>query len=102
MMSAADTTAPQIASPGRYPSGAADSRATLGKGWTERSHAFAIGSDARLAGLPASANPFPCKNGRDEHDYWLLGWRNVDLSWGCAVRGRWPVRELPPVREHAR
>ncbi len=66
-----------------------------------RADAFNSGSDARLRGEPESANPFSCKSGRDEHDYWLFGHRHVSVSWGCAVRGRWPVRELPPVHEYA-
>jgi hypothetical protein len=59
--------------------------------------AFGKGSDARLAGDSFAANPYPITGDTREKYYWSLGWLSVDQSWGCLVRGRWPVKPLPPV-----
>jgi ribosome modulation factor len=55
--------------------------------------AFNRGSDARLAGLPRSANPYP-------HDdpcraLWRQGWQDVATWW--AVEALWPHADLPEV-----
>jgi ribosome modulation factor len=58
--------------------------------------AFGEGADARLAGRPRSANPYPSSD-RSLYDSWLAGWFEVDSRYGCNVRGRWGVRVLLPV-----
>lgn len=57
--------------------------------------AFGHGSDARLAGLPPSVNPYPSQS--PEARQWRRGWQDLDAFWGCWVKERWPVRELPRV-----
>lgn len=63
-----------------------------------RNAAFNQGADARLAGLPITANPFKSQTGRgDEHATWDRGWREVDGHYAELVRGRWRVQKLPRV-----
>ena len=58
--------------------------------------AFVQGMDARLGGLPASANPY-LASVWEEH--WRRGWLEVECCYGMYVHGRWPIRALPPVME---
>lgn len=58
-----------------------------------KSRAFGEGSDARLAGKPLTACPYPPG---DQMNYWVLGWRHLAREWG--LDAKWPVRELPRVR----
>lgn len=50
------------------------------------SDAFGEGCDARLAGLPLSANPYQSSVG---HREWQRGWKDVNDFWGGA--GPWPL-----------
>jgi hypothetical protein len=65
---------------------------------SEVSAAFNAGSDARLAGLPLTANPHP-EADLLAHDYWAAGWRHVERFWGCDASRRQAVVPLPPVRD---
>lgn len=49
--------------------------------------AFNEGSDARIAGRPQSANPYPF-TAQNPYRSWLRGWQHVDREWGkdCKVR----------------
>lgn len=60
--------------------------------------AFNMGCDARLAGLPITANPH---NVKILSTYWRMGWEDVDVFWGKKVRGRWPYMALQAVKEVA-
>lgn len=62
---------------------------------SSQARAFGEGSDARLAGRPASSNPYPTSGA--EHYSWMWGWEDVAGHWGEATRS-W-VRPLPPVAE---
>lgn len=61
---------------------------------SESARAFGAGSDARIAGRPPSANPFP----REDWLYfqWRKGWRHADAEWGLDARR--PVAALPEAR----
>ncbi len=61
--------------------------------WGMLARAFNRGSDARLRGEPAHANPYP--EGEPPHLLWRQGWQDVDLYWGADAR--WPVTPLAPV-----
>ena len=63
----------------------------------ESARAFNRGSDARLAGRPLSANPYPAtpEDGRQWQN-WRYGWQHADASWG--LDAKWPVKELPNGR----
>lgn len=58
--------------------------------------AFNAGCDARLAGLPDTANPHSSVVAGYTHFKWRQGWLDVDKHWGLLTRGR-PVRPLPEV-----
>jgi ribosome modulation factor len=60
-----------------------------------RNRAFNLGSDSRLRGDPASANPYI---GKPERATWLAGWRDVHAFWASWVRARSGIKPLPPVR----
>ena len=60
---------------------------------------FSQGADARLRGDPELAGRRQY-SGR-ELEWWLMGYYEVHARYGAAVKGRWPVRELPPVREES-
>lgn len=59
--------------------------------------AFNAGSDARLIGRHATANPYPmadfcgCRA-------WLRGWMDVDIHWG--KHAKWPCRKLPMLDDN--
>jgi ribosome modulation factor len=59
-----------------------------------RARAFGKGCDARLAGLPLAACPYP------EQDYlataWRAGWLDVDRFW--AADALWAHLDLPRAR----
>lgn len=55
---------------------------------------FNQGSDARLKGLPLSANPYPWSE-RLRWRFWMRGWRHVHAFWGCGAL--WPVKPLPDL-----
>jgi hypothetical protein len=57
--------------------------------------AFNAGCDARLAGLPLTANPY---HGDKGGGAWSNGWLHVQKRWGEAVTRR-TVPPLPPVQE---
>lgn len=60
--------------------------------------AFNRGCDARLAGLPPTANPF--RQGEEEvrlFKRWEDGWWDVHRFWGAKVGGRWAYTPLPKV-----
>lgn len=59
--------------------------------------AFNLGCDARLAGLPETANPYT-SDGRREWYSWRAGWHDCAIWWGCYVAGRWAIMSLPLVR----
>ena len=64
--------------------------------------AFNQGCQARIDGLPLSANPVRQMSGTDRHsnarrDAWFRGFWDVDRYWAMETRGRWPVRALPEV-----
>ena len=56
-------------------------------------HAFNMGCDARIAGVPFKDNPYSKYKGGA---YWEMGWRDVDENWGR--KAKWPVKKLPEVR----
>ena len=64
----------------------------------ECADAFNRGCDARLQGLPMSANPYPRVH-KMACQFWRQGWWHVDWYWGAAAK--WPVKELPLVLESA-
>ena len=59
--------------------------------------AFNAGCDARIAGLPESANPY--YDGRlplPGAAAWRSGWRHVNLFWGADCRQPcWRLPEVP-------
>ena len=60
----------------------------------DRNAVFNRGSDARIAGLPESRNPY-----REETPYyyeWQEGWRHCDKEWG---RDREDAPSLPEIKE---
>jgi hypothetical protein len=59
--------------------------------------AFNAGSDARIRGLPVTANPFTATGGHGLHEQWRFGWAHVDREWGRDAK--WPVPQLMPVEE---
>ena len=63
----------------------------------ETAAAFSKGSDARIAGLPLVACPFPSSAAARA---WRSGYKDVQNHWGDPqwVRGRWPVMALPRIR----
>ena len=64
----------------------------------EVAEAFGEGCEARLAGVPLSANPHPCtRPTNQDYFYWRLGWLDVEHHWGEAAK--WPVKKLPEVKE---
>jgi hypothetical protein len=56
--------------------------------------AFNEGSDARILGIPISANPYKNED-RGMAGYWENGWWHVQAKRGRDAR--WPVRPLPEV-----
>lgn len=64
---------------------------------TRLARAFGLGCDARLAGLPLSACPFPCRGGAEMGYWWRRGWRDVHYYWSADAL--WPHLDLPPVGE---
>lgn len=63
----------------------------------ERRHrAFSEGCDARLAGLPITANPYKktCKGWRQDtlHNLWRSGYLDMNAFW---------CRQLPPEQRRA-
>lgn len=63
-----------------------------------RRRAFGLGGDARLAGLPVTANPFGSAEGR-LRAAWAEGYCDVHYHWG--EEALWPHRRLPPIRPAA-
>lgn len=59
-------------------------------------HAFNLGCDARLAGLPLTANDYSSSQ-QDAYQSWERGWRDVDQYWGKWTRGA--AVPLPKVVE---
>jgi ribosome modulation factor len=59
-----------------------------------RARAFGKGCDARLAGLPLAACPYPA--GEDMAVAWTRGWWDVDRFWAC--NALWPHLDLSRVR----
>lgn len=51
----------------------------------DEDQAFNEGCDARLKGLPPSANPFSVSNA-SQHRFWLRGWKHVNSYWGADAR----------------
>jgi ribosome modulation factor len=72
---------------------------TASDDWTR---AFNLGCQARLAGLPLSANPYGDLADIHPRRAWAEGWRHVDHYWGGGVRGRWRYAALPAVTEEVR
>ena len=63
---------------------------------TEISMAFNRGSDARLMGWPATANPYLA--GTTLYDTWRRGWADCDQHWGAWARAfGWRCLPLPRV-----
>lgn len=61
--------------------------------------AFNAGSDARLAGLPLTANPHePVPGKQCEHHSWMQGWQDVHRHYSKLVASRWKFRKLPSVK----
>ena len=67
----------------------------------ELNRAFSRGGDARLAGLPESANPYTDPAMDAERRYWRRGYRHVHAYWGCNARPGRVIRRLPTVRPGA-
>ena len=63
--------------------------------------AFNLGSDARIAGLPLTACPYPSAV---EAKAWRSGFHDAEDHWGDKdwVRGRWHVRPLIGRKANAR
>jgi hypothetical protein len=59
--------------------------------------AFNRGCQARIDGIPKSANPYPIGD-RGTGWWWLQGWRDVDQYWGFSAGSDWRVRPLPEVK----
>lgn len=57
---------------------------------------FNVGSDARIAGILPTKNPYQFNDLR--HYWWGRGWRHVDANWG--IYARWPIRRLPKLAEN--
>lgn len=57
--------------------------------------AFGRGSDARLRGEPIATCPYEAATNMAAA--WRQGYGHCSRHWGVAVKGRWLVRELPPV-----
>jgi hypothetical protein len=57
---------------------------------------FNEGCDARLDGIPRSANPIDPNENYLAFRNWDLGWRDVHIWWGAWERFR-PVKPLPEV-----
>lgn len=59
--------------------------------------AFSAGTDARLAGLPITANPHHgvADPGGSLGRAWRAGWLDAEKFWG--LWARWPVKPLPAV-----
>lgn len=57
--------------------------------------AFNEGADARLEGLPVSANPYACNT--PPYYRWRRGYYDVQAFWGNSKLRRWPIWALPPV-----
>jgi hypothetical protein len=61
------------------------------------SRVFNSGSDARLAGKPETANPYPSDT--PMRIYWFRGWFHVDTFWGCdREKIRLQPVALPPIQ----
>lgn len=65
-----------------------------------RARLFGEGADARLAGLPLSANPYTERGPRavEFRKAWRAGWLHCDHFWG--TRNIWAPL-LPPVRQES-
>ena len=64
----------------------------------DTNRAFSEGSDARLKGLPRSANPYaPKVSNNPLYLAWQRGWDDVSKKWGVRVRNRWSFPPLPPL-----
>ena len=66
----------------------------------EAAHAFGAGSDARINGLPFTANPHmlqECTRGTSR-DMWGRGWTHAHRFFG--IDAHWPYRQLPAVPEN--
>ena len=59
----------------------------------DRAKAFNIGSDARIAGLPLSYNPYIVNTVL--YKEWIRGWRDVHRYWG--IFALVPVKLLPEI-----
>ncbi len=61
-------------------------------------HAFNLGCDARIKGIPVTSNPYG--NGEEKQLFfnWDQGWHHVQAYWGNGVHGRWFYRKLSRVR----
>lgn len=59
---------------------------------------FNRGSDARIAGIPPSGNPFGTLDA-SRYGGWRAGWLDCDLYWGSSAKTR--VRPLPLILEVA-
>ena len=57
-------------------------------------HQFNQGADARLAGRPATDNPYPSA-ARKRRAAWSAGWYEVHWHYGLWVGSRWLIRQLP-------
>lgn len=66
---------------------------------TQIDHAFSAGGDARLAGLPLSANPYTSYENKLYYT-WRMGWLDVSLAWGREAK--WPIQALPFVERAIR
>lgn len=67
---------------------------------SEINRAFNLGSDARIHGLPLTANPFESRKALGDTylwQMWVNGWRHVNSSWNVDNQ-YYPVGNLPPVR----
>lgn len=61
----------------------------------DRSRAFSLGSDARIAGQPMTANPYPVAE-KAIRKAWQEGWWDVHHFWNAwAQWQKYPTRELP-------
>jgi hypothetical protein len=78
-------------------SGEAPAKPWSDAGWLAK--AFGEGADARLHGLPTSANPH--ESWSVDWTWWNRGWHDVDRHYGDSVCNRWPVRPLPAVQQLA-
>ena len=60
------------------------------------SRAFNLGCDARLQGLPVTANPFSSTSSLSNYKLWRNGFWDVHNNWGKWAK--WPIMPLPEIR----